>query len=111
MWRAAAPAGRPTARQGLIRARGETAGVELERWRRALASGRLENMSIGTAMRTEQFARLKRLAPEQRIELALESGRRDLALYAAAQLLSKAEARRRLKAQRGIGRLKSVAAE
>jgi hypothetical protein len=68
-------------------------------------------MSIASAVRAEQFEALKRLTVEERIKLAFELGRRDLALFAAAQSLSVTEARHRLKSQRKTGRWKSASAD
>lgn len=67
-------------------------------------------MSIADTLRAEQAERLKRMDVNARLELAFALGRRDIALYAAAQGVTVAEARRRLSAQRKVGRVRSSSA-
>ena len=64
-------------------------------------------MSIADRLRAEQAERLKQLDAAARVELAFALGRRDIALYAATHAVSAEEARRRLSAQRRVGRIHS----
>jgi hypothetical protein len=68
-------------------------------------------MSVADTLRAELAAKLKLLSPEERVALALELGRRDVALYAATHALSPDEARRRFRAQRRAGRVPSRCTE
>jgi hypothetical protein len=70
----------------------------------------LRRVSIADAVRAEQAASLMRLTPEERVQLAFALGRRDVELYAAAQSVSHAEARRRLRSLRQLGREPSASA-
>lgn len=67
-------------------------------------------MSIADSLRAEQAEHVRRLEPSARVELAFALGRRDLELYAAANAVSKEEARRKLRAQRRVGRIHSSSA-
>jgi hypothetical protein len=67
-------------------------------------------MSVADKLRFEQAERLRHLDVDARIELAFALGRRDIALYSAAQGLTENEARRRLRAQRKAGRARSASA-
>lgn len=70
----------------------------------------LWRVSIADELRLEQAERLRRLEVTARIELAFALGRRDISIYAAANAVTAAEARRKLRAQRQTGRMPSASA-
>jgi hypothetical protein len=70
----------------------------------------LGRMSIADGLRREQVERLRLLDVSARLELAFALGRRDVALFVAAQAVTEAEARRRLRAGRRTGRVPSSCA-
>ncbi len=64
--------------------------------------------SVADALRRRTLAEVLELTPAARIELALALGDDDLDLFARTNGLGRDEARRRLRAQRQVGRAPSV---
>jgi hypothetical protein len=66
--------------------------------------------SVADDLRRRTIAQVLDLTPAARIELALSLGDDDLDLFVRTSGLDRDEARRRLRAQRQIGRARSMAA-
>lgn len=67
----------------------------------------LRMRSVADGLREDTRRRVAALSPSERVALALALGEADVRLYAATNGVSRIEARRRLRAGRQVGRLKS----